>query len=55
MKKFHSVFMILLIFTISINAQSNASEEIEIKELKEHIGYLASDEWEGRKPGTEGI
>lgn len=55
MKKFHSVIMILLILTISINAQSNASEEIEIKELKEHIGYLASDELEGRKPGTEGI
>lgn len=55
MKKNHSIIMILLILTISINAQSNVSEEIEIKELKEHIGYLASDELEGRKPGTEGI
>lgn len=55
MKKFYFLVMILLILTVSVNAQSSVSEEIKIDELKEHIGYLASDELEGRKPGTDGI
>jgi hypothetical protein len=55
MKMFHYLTVIFAVLTISIYAQSGNSEEIEIKELKDHIGYLASDELEGRKPGTEGI
>ena len=55
MKLFHYLTVIFTVLTISIYAQNGNSEEIEIKELKDHIGYLASDELEGRKPGTEGI
>ena len=36
-------------------AQINDTPEITVDELKGHIGYLASDELEGRKPGTAGI
>ncbi|MBU2492037.1 MAG: M20/M25/M40 family metallo-hydrolase [Bacteroidetes bacterium] len=45
---------ILFIISIPIFAQVNISEEIEIEELKLHMNYLASDELEGRLPGTEG-
>jgi len=38
---------------IGLQAQQ-AEAEISTKELKEHVYFLASDELEGRKPGTDG-
>ncbi|MBU1097001.1 MAG: M20/M25/M40 family metallo-hydrolase [Bacteroidetes bacterium] len=50
-------FLLFLFFVVLINQKtfSQDSPEITVDELKGHIGYLASDELEGRKPGTEGI
>jgi aminopeptidase YwaD len=45
----------ILVLSISVVAQVNDTPEITVDELKGHIGYLASDELEGRKPGTAGI
>ena len=47
------VFSILI--SVSCFAQKTDNPEITIDELKQHISYLASDELEGRKPGTQGI
>lgn len=44
----------LLLFPLLTLAQVLESEEITIEELKSHLQYLASDELEGRKPGTKG-
>jgi Zn-dependent M28 family amino/carboxypeptidase len=49
------IFVVLLLLVINSFAQSNENPEITIEELKSHIYYLASDELQGRKPGTEGI
>ena len=49
------IFVILLLLVINSFAQSNENPEITVEELKSHINYLASDELEGRKPGTKGI
>lgn len=43
------LFAITVLFANNIIAQKITKEE-----LKEHVAYLASDELEGRKPGTEG-
>jgi len=48
-----TTIIIFLFGFISTQAQVNESE-ITTKELKDHIYFLASDELEGRKPGTEG-
>ena len=55
MKIIKSLLIICLIPALNVQAQDGFTEEIGINELKQHIGYLASDELEGRKPGTEGI
>lgn len=52
--RYLSTFLILISVTIAF-AQSAESPEITVEELKGHIGYLASDDLEGRKPGTPGI
>ncbi|MGM0464179.1 MAG: M20/M25/M40 family metallo-hydrolase [Bacteroidota bacterium] len=49
----------LILFTAAIilsscNSGNIDNPEITIPELQEHINYLASDELEGRLPGTEG-
>lgn len=48
------IFTILLIF-IQTKGQNQDSPEVTVYELKEHVHYLASDELEGRYPGTDGI
>ncbi len=51
------MFRILLCFLVSIpffvSAQNRAEKKL-IQQLKQDIGYLASDELEGRRTGTEG-
>ncbi len=47
--------LLLFLMSVMVFAQSTDSPEITVDELKGHIGYLASDELEGRKPGTPGI
>mgnify|MGYP002682239842 CR=1 FL=1 len=58
MKKYLLVLISGLIFT-SLTGQENRKSEtvqtITIEELRDHIYYLASDELEGRLPGTPGI
>lgn len=46
----------LLVFSFFVQAQKNCDEidSERVDRLKEHIGFLASDELQGRKPGTEG-
>jgi hypothetical protein len=44
---------LLFLFTISLFTLCEA-QQINEKELKAHIGYLASDKLGGREPGTEG-
>ncbi len=46
--------IIFLLLPFVITAQLNDDEEITVDELTAHIKYLASDELEGRKPGTKG-
>lgn len=41
-------------FVVSINAQVNTNVDITTEELKEHIETLASEDFAGRKPGTDG-
>lgn len=56
MKRFLILFLTgIVLLSINVFAQQPDSPEITIDELKAHIYYLASDELEGRKPGTEGI
>lgn len=52
MKKY--ILIILVIFSSLTLAQVNTNKEITIEELKEHVFTLASEEFGGRKPGTEG-
>lgn len=49
-----SYIFILFLISITIKAQVDVSEEIKFDELKAHVNYLASDELEGRLPGTTG-
>ena len=57
MRKYIIIMLILFgVMHLNINAQSQSTSEITIKELKEHVTYLASDELKGRLSGTpEGI
>lgn len=55
MKKFLMVLMpISLILLTSCGKTITVQDEITVDEVKEHVAYLASEELEGRKPGTEG-
>lgn len=47
-----SLFSILFFFSFSILAQENP--DILPEELEQHVSYLASDDLQGRYPGTEG-
>ncbi|HEY8460787.1 MAG TPA: M20/M25/M40 family metallo-hydrolase [Blastocatellia bacterium] len=47
-------FIILLIPAQAPFAQQAQGPAPEIEALKKHVGYLASDELEGRRPGTAG-
>lgn len=47
--------VLFLSFNLQVLSQVKDSPGITIEELKEHVYYLASDELEGRKPGTTGI
>lgn len=53
----HGFNFSLAIFFLFISyltvAQGNIQQEITIDELHAHLGYLASDDLKGRKPGTE--
>ena len=54
MNRTQIIYLIIFLFTgFTLHAQI-AEPEITIKELKDHVYFLASDELEGRKPGTEG-
>ncbi|MBN1300717.1 MAG: M20/M25/M40 family metallo-hydrolase [Melioribacteraceae bacterium] len=57
MKKVNTIFISIMILFISVKTlpQEVDSPEITVDELKSHIEYLASDELEGRKPGTKGL
>lgn len=55
MKAHNYLFVIILFFvSIEVRSQVDTSEEIKIDELRYHMNYLASEELEGRLPGTEG-
>lgn len=49
---------ILLVLSIIIGCSSTqpiiTSKDVTVTELKQHVMYLASDELEGRRPGTKG-
>ncbi len=47
-------FILLFILTQAAFAQQAPSTAPDIEALKKHVGYLASDELEGRRPGTAG-
>ncbi len=47
-------FLTFLFCTAASTAQTNTSSDIAIEELRDHVFRLASDEWQGRKPGTPG-
>lgn len=55
MKKSSLALVFSILISVSCFAQKTDNPEITIDELKQHISYLASDELEGRKPGTQGI
>ncbi len=52
--KFGSYFAFVFLFSITTFGQINTDKEITLQELKDHVFTLASDEFGGRKPGTEG-
>lgn len=54
MKNFLKLSFIFLIISLFSNDLISNDSELRIQELTNHIKYLASDELEGRKPGTEG-
>ncbi len=47
-------FILLFILAQAAFAQSAPSTAPDVEALKKHVGYLASDELEGRRPGTAG-
>jgi aminopeptidase YwaD len=51
--KMKFALIILFVFVSQLFPQQN-NVEITLEELSEHLFYLASEELEGRKPGTEG-
>ncbi len=50
-KRTYLTSMLLLVSTVMAGQQA---DEITVKELRDHVYFLASDSLEGRKPGTEG-
>jgi len=54
MKKFSFLLFASFLSFVSVFSQNTESSEITKNELKEHISFLASEECEGRKPGTKG-
>ncbi len=57
MRKYIIIMLILFgVMHLNIKVQSQTNSEISIKELKEHVTYLASDDLKGRLSGTpEGL
>ena len=53
-KKFLAGAALLLCSSAVIYAQTAASPEITVEDLKSHISYLASDDLKGRYTGTPG-
>jgi len=47
-------FILLFILAQAAFAQQAPSTAPDVEALKKHVGYLASDELEGRRPGTAG-
>jgi hypothetical protein len=47
-------FILLFILSQAAFAQQAPSTAPDVEALKKHVGYLASDELEGRRPGTTG-
>src|SRR6266498_3521611 len=47
-------FILLFILAQAAFAQQAPSTAPDVEALKKHVGYLASDELEGRRPGTVG-
>jgi hypothetical protein len=47
--------VVLVLFTPSVSAQKSGLKSITIEELETHLGYLASDELEGRATGEPGL
>jgi hypothetical protein len=45
----------MVLFTSSVSAQKSGLKSITIEELETHLGYLASDELEGRATGEPGL
>lgn len=52
-RKFKNLIAVLVLMS-SVLFIINESHSQTVEELKEHIKYLASDELQGRKPGTQG-
>ncbi len=55
MNKFKRLFIVLIGLSLSVSFLYSQSNEELIKKIENHIKYLASDELEGRFPGTPGI
>jgi aminopeptidase YwaD len=53
MKPLRTIFL-LITLAAPLWAQNPVSEEITADELREHVGYLASDALQGRRPGHPG-
>ncbi len=49
-----STIFLFIIFFVSNHYNITAQSDISAKEIEEHIAILASDAFEGRKPGTKG-
>lgn len=45
---------LVLVWVVALSCQPRPDAEIRTDELMEHVRYLASDELEGRSPGTRG-
>ncbi len=55
MKLFAKIgFIAVVIITIAFSKEKNKSAEITVNELKKHISYLASEELQGRRTGSDG-
>ncbi len=50
------ILSIIILFAICLNAeaQTQSNQSVTTDELRDHVSRLASDEWQGRKPGTPG-
>ena len=54
MKKYNSIMILVILIITSLQINSQVRENLHT-ELEQHVKYLASDELEGRQPGTDGI